>query len=185
MILFVDTETTGLSSENDSLLEIAAIVTDDEGNIIDKFHEYINPGRRIPAKIVALTNITDSMVQYCRREWEVLQAFSDWLMGLQPTTFIAHNAPFDYRFFRDRSAVRDVYMPIGSMIIKDTRAMARVALKKGLFTTPKTPSGRFSEKQVDVAESLNIPYPTGGAHSAINDVVVLKNLYFKLKTMGC
>ena len=37
----------------------------------------------------------------------------------------------------------------------------------------------------DVAKVLNIEYGEGGAHSAINDVLVLKTMYFKLKKMGC
>lgn len=185
MLLFIDTETTGLSSENDSLLEIAAIITDNEGNVIDKFHEYINPGRRIPAKIVKLTRITDDMVRHCRKEWEVLQSLADWIGGMQPTHFIAHNASFDHRFIVGRSRLRDVLTPVTSMAVIDTRVGARKGLKQGLFATERTPTGRFSEKQESIAAALNIPYPTGGAHSAINDVVVLKNMYFKLKDMGC
>lgn len=186
MLIFVDTETTGLSSEFDSLLEIAAVATDDEGNIIDKFHEYINPGRKIPAKIVELTHITDGQVEHCRTEWEVLTSFSDWVIGMGCTTMIAHNAPFDMRFLRDRSRVRLLTnTPFDKVNVVDTMTMVSTALKKKLFETKKTPTGRFSKKQEDVANVLNIQYATGGAHSAINDVLVLKTMYFKLKEMGC
>jgi DNA polymerase-3 subunit alpha (Gram-positive type) len=186
MLVFVDVETTGLSSEFDSLLEIAAVATDEQGNVIDKFHEYINPGRKIPAKIVELTHITDGQVACCRTEWEVLTSFSDWVIGTGCRTMIAHNAPFDMRFLRDRSRVRFLNnTPFDRVNVIDTMAMVGTALKKKLFETKKTPSGRYSKRQEDVAKVLGIEYGEGGAHSAINDVLVLRTLYFKLKNMGC
>lgn len=186
MLVFVDVETTGLSSENDSLLELAAVATDNQGNVIDKFHEYINPGRKIPAKIVELTHITDAQVMHCRPEWEVLASFCDWVIGMGCTTMIAHNAPFDMRFLRDRSRVRYITNhPYDRVQVIDTMQMVGTALKKKLFETKKTPSGRYSKRQEDVAKVLNIEYGEGGAHSAINDVLVLKTMYFKLRGMGC
>lgn len=186
MLIFLDTETTGLSSEYDSLLEIAAIATDEEGNLIDKFHEYINPGRKIPDKIVELTHITNGQVQHCRPEWEVLETFSDWVIGLGGDTIIAHNASFDMRFLRDRSKARFLSgQPFNTVKVIDTMAMASNAIKKKLIETKKTPSGRYSRRQEDLAEALGINYAEGGAHSAINDALVLKTMYFKLKEMGC
>jgi hypothetical protein len=90
------------------------------------------------------------------------------------------------RFLRDRSRVRFLNnTPFDKVQVIDTMAMVGTALKKKLFETKKTPSGRFSKKQEDVAKVLNIEYGEGGAHSAINDVLVLKTMYFKLKKMGC
>ena len=123
---------------------------------------------------------------HCRPEWEVLASFSDWVIGMGCTTMIAHNAPFDMRFLRDRSRVRYITShPYNDVQVVDTMQMVSTALKKKLIETKKTPTGRYSKRQEDVANVLNIQYGEGGAHSAIEDVIVLKKMYFQLRKMGC
>lgn len=105
MKCYVDTETTGLSEEYCSLLEIAAIIVDDNFEIIDTFHQYINPNRKIPTEIVNLTRITDEMVEDCPRENVILEKFITWLRGYGVDTIIAHNAKFDMKFLIGRSNI--------------------------------------------------------------------------------
>lgn len=71
--LFMDIETTGFSREWDYIIEVAAILYDtEEKKILSEFHEYIKPGKRIPAKITEITGITDFMVSNARSEIDVL-----------------------------------------------------------------------------------------------------------------
>ena len=73
-ILFLDIETTGFSRDWNEILEIAAIVFDDEQQVIvDSFHEYIKPQNGIPAKITELTGITKASVANCQNEKYVRQ----------------------------------------------------------------------------------------------------------------
>ena len=74
-LIFTDIETTGFSREWDSIIEIAAIAVDEDLNEIDRFHEYIYPGKSIPAKITEITGITNEMVEGKRNERDVMMDF--------------------------------------------------------------------------------------------------------------
>ena len=90
-----DTETTGFNAAGgDQMIEIGAVKIQD-GNIIDRFDELINPGRHIPDKITELTCITDEMVANCDNEENVTKRFLDWVGELP---MVAHNAKFDISF---------------------------------------------------------------------------------------
>ncbi|MBR4230562.1 MAG: PolC-type DNA polymerase III [Bacilli bacterium] len=90
-----DTETTGFNAAGgDQMIEIGAVKLKD-GVIIDRFDEFINPGRHIPDKITALTEITDDMVKDAGDEKEVTERFLKWA-GDGP--MVAHNAKFDISF---------------------------------------------------------------------------------------
>lgn len=184
MLVFFDLETMGLTENFCSILEIAAICCEDDGRIIDTFHEYINPNRPIPDNIVALTRITDEKVRNCRRERDVLETFVAWMRGMGVDTLVAHNGSFDMRFLRGRSLV--CYLDtayIDTLKLVDTMSIARKLIKAGKFTTEKTPSGRISVKQESIAKALGVEYGDGGAHSAIEDVMVLKQIYYLMEAM--
>ena len=90
-----DTETTGFNAAGgDQMIEIGAVKLKD-GEIIDRFDEFINPGRKLPKKIVDLTCITDEMLADADTEENVTKRFLDWA-GNDP--MVAHNAKFDISF---------------------------------------------------------------------------------------
>ena len=90
-----DTETTGFNAANgDQMIEIGAVKIKD-GMITDRFDEFINPGRKLPDKIVELTQITDEMLSSAEDEKTVTKKFLDWV-GNAP--MVAHNAKFDISF---------------------------------------------------------------------------------------
>ena len=90
-----DFETTGFNAGgDDSIIEIGAVKIKD-GMIIERYDELINPGRRLPAKIVELTNITDQMLEGKDNEEVAVRKFIEWF-GDCP--MVAHNAKFDVSF---------------------------------------------------------------------------------------
>ena len=91
-----DLETTGLSSREDEIIEIGAAIFRG-GEIVDKFQTFVQPGRRLPAKIIELTGITDTMLQGAPDIAEVLPRFLAFC-GDRPLA--AHNADFDTGFIR-------------------------------------------------------------------------------------
>ncbi len=93
--IVLDTETTGLSSENDRIIEIGAVRMKD-GQILESFDTFIDPERSISPKITELTSITNEMVADAPKEAEGLQLFLDFVGDA--TTLVAHNAPFDMGF---------------------------------------------------------------------------------------
>ncbi len=90
-----DLETTGFNAGGtDSIIEIGAVKINN-GEIIDRFDELINPGRKLPAKIIELTNITDDMLQDKDTEENAIKRFKKWVGDLP---MVAHNAKFDVSF---------------------------------------------------------------------------------------
>ena len=90
-----DFETTGFNAGGgDTIIEIGAVKIHN-GEIIDRFDELINPGRKLPNKIVEVTNITDDMLKNKDNEENAIKRFIDWF---EDYPMVAHNAKFDVSF---------------------------------------------------------------------------------------
>lgn len=90
-----DLETTGLSAdEGDSIIEIGAVKIKN-GEIIDRFDELIDPGKKLDPKITEITCITDEMLKGKPNEKDMVIKFMDWCGNLP---MVAHNARFDLSF---------------------------------------------------------------------------------------
>lgn len=93
MVCF-DLETTGLDNQKDKIIEIGAVLIKN-GEIIEHYNTFVNPGVRLSPKTTELTSITDEMVAGAPGQEEALNAFLDWA-GDRP--FAAHNSQFDMGF---------------------------------------------------------------------------------------
>lgn len=166
-ILFLDLETTGFSREWDYIIEVAALLYDTEKRkVINQFHEYIRPGKRIPQKITEITGITEFMVRESRTEREVLADFFEWISDVNPDILAAYNAPFDRSFLEIKKTKYQLFAKEKPW--EDMMKYGRQLKREG-----KTEN----YKQTTVAEYLNIEYQ---AHSAIEDVRALIQIYEKL-----
>ena len=90
----VDIETTGLSASYHKITEIAALKSDGK-RITKEFSSLVNPESRIPRFITRLTGIDNEMVKNAPKIDEVIKNFHSFLGD---STFVAHNATFDYKF---------------------------------------------------------------------------------------
>ena len=57
----MDLETTGLSVKEDQILEIGAVKVQG-GEVVASYETFVNPGRKVPERITALTGIRDEMI---------------------------------------------------------------------------------------------------------------------------
>ena len=89
-----DFETTGLSPEDDRIIEIAAIKFVN-GNLADRFVKLINPERPIDPFITDITGISDNMVRDKPIESDIIDEFLEFLSDLP---LVAHNISFDKSF---------------------------------------------------------------------------------------
>ncbi len=91
-----DLETTGLSSRDDRIIEIGAVILKD-GQEIDRFQTFVDPERQLERKIVELTGITDEMLQGAPKIQEILPKFLEFVGD---RVLVAHNSDFDTGFIR-------------------------------------------------------------------------------------
>lgn len=114
-----DTETTGLNSGLDQMIEIGAVkVKNDE--IIDRFDELIACPTPLPKIITELTNITDEMLVGKDSEENVTKRFLEFCGNLP---LVAHNASFDISFVT--SAVKKYNLKPFNNTVIDTMGLAR------------------------------------------------------------
>lgn len=93
--IFYDTETTGVKSDKDFIIEIAAF-----DPLNDKtFEKFVNPGCPIPPEATAIHHITDDMVANAAPFGQMVEEFLDFCSG--DVVLIAHNNDgFDYHFLK-------------------------------------------------------------------------------------
>lgn len=89
-----DIETTGFSPLKNKIIEIGAVKLEN-GEIVDRFSVFVNPGEPIPFRIEQLTGINDNMVLNASDITVVLPQFLDFCKG---AVLVAHNASFDMSF---------------------------------------------------------------------------------------
>jgi len=89
-----DTETTGTTAESNRIIEIGAVTVED-GSVVDRYQQLVNPQRSIPGRITKLTGITTGMVFDAPTIDEVLP---DYLEFLGDGILTAHNLSFDKGF---------------------------------------------------------------------------------------
>lgn len=93
----VDIETTGGSAQQHRITEVG-IVKVIGGKVVDEWQSLINPQRRIPHKITALTGINNGMVADSPLFAEVANDIDAFTKGC---VFVAHNVNFDYGFIKE------------------------------------------------------------------------------------
>lgn len=91
----VDVETTGGGVEYGHRITDIAIVEVQGGAIVDEYQSLVNPGRRIPPGVSALTGITNEMVAVAPYFEHVAEQV---LARLEGRVFVAHNVSFDWSF---------------------------------------------------------------------------------------
>jgi DNA polymerase III epsilon subunit family exonuclease len=120
--VIVDVETTGWLPEDAGITEIGAVRVA-RGRPSAEFSALVNPGRAIPADIVALTGITDAMVSQAPPVGAVLPGFLAFASGCVLT---AHNAPFDIGFLT--AACGHCQLDWPDFTVLDTASLARSVL---------------------------------------------------------
>jgi DNA polymerase-3 subunit epsilon len=96
--ILIDFETTGLNTSQDEVIELGMVKFSysDRGEItavIDTFSSFNQPSMSIPPEVIALTGITDEMVDGQHIDPNAVSSFAS-----DSNIVIAHNANFDRKF---------------------------------------------------------------------------------------
>lgn len=116
----LDLETTGGSTADCFITEIGAVKVRG-GEVLGTFQTLVDPGAAIPASIVLLTGISQSMVIDAPRIEEVLPTFAEFV---DSSVIVGHNVRFDLGFL-DSAADRLDYRRFSENRWVDTVALAR------------------------------------------------------------
>ncbi len=154
----VDTETTGVKSATDRIIEIGAVKFNKDG-ITGSFSSLINPHQHLNPFITNLTGICDSDLCDAPDVSKVINDFVDFSKG---TVLAAHNAQFDLRFINSELE-RLSLLPLDNQCI-DTLRLSRLILPEN-----KT------WKQTSLAAQFSID--TGHAHRAYDDANVCRQIF--------
>ena len=161
-----DLETTGISSQNDKIIEISAVKVQN-GAIVQEFSELVNPKCKIPYQASQINGITDDMVEDARTIDQVLPDFLDFI---EEEILVGHNIhSFDMKFICREC--KDIYDKVLGNNYIDTLYLARKCL-------PKLGHHRLT----DLAEYFAIP--TEGAHRALNDCRMNQRVYEGLRKLA-
>jgi DNA polymerase-3 subunit epsilon len=158
--IYYDTETTGIRSDKDRIVEIAAY------NPLTKqtFCEFVNPGMPIPKEASSVHHITDDMVVNSPSFAVVGQSFIDFCGP--NAVLIAHNNDAFDRHFLEQECLRN-QLSIPSWRYIDSLKWARKY-------RPDLPRHALQF----LREVYNIP--SNQAHRALDDVIVLHEIFSQM-----
>ena len=154
-VVVVDCETTGVSFQKDTLIQIAAAKVMD-GEIVDWFITFINPCVPLKKEIIELTKITDEMLKDAP---SCEEAVDDFVNFVGDCTLIAHNSDFDKHFLTTPTSG----YPLFNNKWFDSLELCRICF-------PRLKSHRLR----DLIEAFGGPKPT---HRADDDVKATVYLY--------
>ena len=155
-----DVETTGLSAASEKITEIGAVKIKN-GEVVDRFSEFINPQKPIPPKITELTGITDAMVADKDCEDVIIPKFVEFIGD---SVLVAHNAKFDMGF---------LYSACERLNIKiDNCYLDTLELSRSLYPD------LHNHKLDTIAKASGVTLT--GHHRAVNDAEALFGIFLVL-----
>ncbi len=158
-----DLETTGLSPDRDEIIEIGAVRMKD-GEVVDQYSTFVDPGRLLSGQITELTGITDEMLQGAPKLEQALPKLLEFCGDLP---LVAHNADFDTGFVK--AACRRLRLPFHSVYI-DTLVLSQNLLPQ------------MTKHKLNVlAEYLELP--DFNHHRATDDAITCGLLYDRFAHM--
>jgi DNA polymerase III epsilon subunit family exonuclease len=104
----IDTETTGMTAQTHRVVEVAVVVLDAAGNVLDEYSSLINPNRHMDQEVVRIHGITPAMASTAPPFHLVAD---DLLARLAGRVWVGHNASFDVRMIGQEFSRLDLPLP--------------------------------------------------------------------------
>ncbi|MEC7838738.1 MAG: exonuclease domain-containing protein [Chlamydiota bacterium] len=174
--IFFDTETTGLDTENDKIVEISCYAPTLSGEKA-WFSKLVNPEIDIPLEATNIHHISSAMVKDEETFDIIASKMFRWVKTVEAGTqnarvcFVAHNNfGFDWKILKAEFERIGRKLPVNWKPI-DTFRISR-SIRKGY-------NKEFSHKLQSLREVYGIP-ETKNAHRAFDDVEVLYKVFMKM-----
>lgn len=207
MILFFDTETTGIRQNGfiPRVVQIGALLTDDEGRTVSELNVLLYPRGfdTVPQAAADVHGFTFDMLQKCGVDRERgLDVFFDLVAVAD--TIVAHNIEYDldllnieidYQLRKDSSdidalakgeawkKVLDIKQQFCTML--NSRDLMKLPLSEAQasFFKDKGIDQKYKNPRLQEAHIHFMGYDFEGAHDAMADVRACKDVYFKLHSL--
>jgi len=163
--VFLDTETTGLSIQEDHrIVEIACIETKDLIPTKKIFHKLINPERKVEEDALKIHGHTDEMLKEKKKFKDIANEFLQFIEGKK---LIIHNASFDVSFLNhELKKINKKTLNIKDVV--DSLEIARA----------KYPG--VSNSLDNLCKRFNIDLSKRTKHNALLDCELLREVYINL-----
>lgn len=159
----IDIETTGLSAEEDEIIELAALRVI-EGKPAEEFSALVRTEKKIPESIQKLTGITEEKIN--EEGKNILEALRGFFNFVREGRVIAHNAPLDYSFLQKACKINK--LPDFINPCTDTLLLAR-----------KRVEGVENYKLETIAKNFAVT-ASDEVHRALADCYLTYGIYIKL-----
>lgn len=174
-ICVLDTETTSVYWNSAAPVQIAALILDEHGKILDEFNERIKTTHTIDPEASKIHGIYARDLRGCRPESEVLTDFCVWMKSWEVDAVLTYNGEaFDRPMLNCRVGYFKIpvdYFDTAKFPGIDAKTDVMTAKKKKLFGLDEL--GR-KWKLTLVAEKLG--FSTEDAHDAAADIRMLKDV---------
>lgn len=180
VILFFDTETTGLSRKDDHIVQIAWALTDQSGGVINEASRIIRPsGYEIPPAATSVHGIsTQTALRFGEDISTVLSEFTR--SASQSSLIVAHNMSFDL------GMLTSAFRRIGDT--NPLTGLEQVCTMKASTQWCALPSksgrGGYKWPKLEELHSKLFGQSFENAHDAMADVRATRRCYFKLVDAG-
>ncbi len=163
--VFLDTETTGLSIQQDHrIVEIACIETKDLIPTKKKFHKLINPERKVEEGALKIHGHTNEMLKEKKKFKDIANEFLQFIEGKK---LIIHNASFDVSFLNhELKKINKKTLNIKNVV--DSLEIARVKYLG------------VSNSLDNLCKRFNIDFSKRTKHNALLDCELLREVYINL-----
>ena len=163
--IFLDTETTGLSSKDgDRILEIACIETKDLIPTNKVFHKLINPERKVSQDAFKVHGFSNDFLQDKPKFEEIAEELLEFIDGRK---LIIHNAPFDIGFLNSE------FKKINKKAIDIKKVDDTLSLARSKFPAS-------SNSLDNLCKRFNIDISRRTKHNALLDCELLREVYINL-----
>lgn len=197
MILFFDTETTGLPSgkipfnhpDQPAVLQLGAVLTDDDGLTIEEYATLIKIGDK-PIHPMALAAHGISNEEANSKGVHPMEAFIKFHQLSQSAEFfVCHNFDFDFKLIKIMAhSLTQEHGDEPTLIFDEINEIPYKCTMKSTiqFCALPFPSGRKGCKFPKLEELHRILFNEefSGAHDALADVLATKRCYFELVKRG-
>lgn len=169
-IVVFDTETTGLDTDNDDIVQIAAVRLR-QGKLIDSFEIFISTGRSLPRALAG--GIVNPLVEdYAKAEkYEPQEAFGKFLSFMGNAVLAGHNLSFDIAVLRS-NVIRRTDLDISCLRLDNPDNIDTLTLARLLYPRQR------SHKLADLIGDLGIDGVN--THNAADDVLATASLIYAL-----